>query len=538
MKTFIVGLTLAAGLLASATASAGQLSRFTVCADPGNMPLSNKKGQGFENKIGQVLGSALGTGVNFQWWPSMGRGVMRKTVGAHLCDAWLDMDPHTDGATTTVPLYRSTFVLVSRKNEHLHIKNLDDPVLQKLKIGVYQMSAIREVLSEHNVNNTQVQYVTYDGDIHPDDQPSHQVQQVADGTLDVAAIWGPMAGYYKTIKHEPLVLQPVNLMSDDIPLQFDMALALPKNHPELKAAVEKAMYDSKAAIKKVLVDYGVPLVQCHRCVISGDLPAHGPYTHSTPETTATAAPAKTSAQDDQRLADLKRWLAQGANPNHELQDAIVANDALRVNYLLKHGADANDVDNGGYTALANATRFGFDAIAEDLIAHHADVNRKDGGSWTPLMYAAWDDDAPLVRALAAKGAHLEDRDSKGMTPLAIAAQNGKTKAESALIDAGANVNQTIAGGGYTPLMLAVLSGSSDGAQRLIAHGAKVNAANPGGVTALMIATAHHDADLVRLLLKHGADPAAKTQDGRTALSIARQRNDTAMIKLLKGGKST
>lgn len=538
MKSTIIGMALMASLLSAIPASANDnLKSLTICADPGNMPLSNDKGQGFENKIGQVLGNALGTGVSFQWWPSMGHGMMRKTLGSGICDAWMDMDPHTEGANTTIPLYRSTFVLVSRQNEHLHIKNLDDPILRKLKLGVFQISAVREALTEHNVNNTQVHYLSYDGNINPKDQPSYQVQQVADGTLDAAAIWGPMAGYYKTIKKEPLVLQPLNMMSDDIPLQFEMSLALPKQHPELKAIIEKAMRDSKDQIKQVLVDYGVPLVKCDKCLISGDLPAHAPYSPKQQLATDEAQVSKQNQGGGVSIAQLKQWLAHGADPNHELQDAIVANDMTRVDYLLGHGADANNVGNDGYPALTNATRFGFDNIARDLIGHKADVNQKDLDGWTPMMYAAWDDDPAMVKVLANHGAELDTKDSKGMTPLAIAAQNGKSKAEAALIKAGADINLPTAGGGYTPLMLAAISGSPETAQQLIDHGAKVNAKNAGGVTALMIATAHNHPDVVSLLLKHGADISAKTEDGRTAISIANDSDNQAMLKLLKGGKT-
>lgn len=553
MKTFTIGLALAAGFLISApvladssaatsgTAASG-LSRFVVCADPGNMPLSSDKGGGFENKIGEILGNALGTGVSFKWWPSVGHGIMRKTLGSSLCDAWMDMVPHTEGAATTTPLYRSTFVLVSRKDEHLHIKNLSDPKLKKIKLGVYQLSAAREALTQHGNNNTVIQYLSYDGFMNPKDQPSYQVQQVADGSLDAVAIWGPFAGYYKTIKHEPLVIQPLNLMSDYIPLQFDMALALPKDQPKLMAAVEKAMRQSKTAIKQVLVDYGVPLVECKQCIISGKLPAHAPYNEQQILAYNRIQIALANKGGGVSLAQLKQTLAQGANPNDELQDAIVGDSIIRVRYLINHGADVNNVDNNGYPALINATRFGDNSIAFDLIRHNADVNVKDISGWTPLMYAAWGDNATMVIALAAKGANLEAVNAKGVTPLGIAAENGKSKAEGALITAGADVNKPIAGGGYTPLMLAAISGSQGAAQQLIEHGAKINAKNPGGVTALMIAAAHNYPQLVSLLLQNGADATVKTADGRTALDLSQSHNHPAVVKLLQAaaaaGKST
>jgi quinoprotein dehydrogenase-associated probable ABC transporter substrate-binding protein len=533
---------LAVGGLAIGPCAHAASGTLTVCADPGNMPLSSRNGEGLENKLAPVIAEGMGQTVQFQWWPTIGHGMMRKTLGDSLCDVWLDMPPETEGALTTVPLYRSTFVLVTRSDRHLRIKDLDDPLLEKLRLGVYETSSIRAALAEHghNGNNLSIHYVTYNTVADPTEQPSYQVQQVIDGTLDAAAVWGPLAGYYKTIKHAPIELQPLNLMDDRIPLQEDLALAVAKGRADLKAQLEQAMRKQKDKIRQVLVDYGVPLVQCPECIISGDLPAHGPYAPlAPPPTTAAAAPQKTEGVS---LDQLKQWLAQGAKPNDELQNAILAQDLSRVDYLLAHGADPNASDNAGYTALTNAARFGFAKVAADLIDHHADVNRADRSGWTPLMYAAWNDDAELVRMLAAKGAELETRSPDGLTPLAIAAQNAKSKALAALIAAGAKVNGAFGQGGYTPLMLATASGSVENVRLLLEHGAQVNARNAGGVTALMIAAAGNQGDLVQLLLDRGADPQAQSQDGRTALSIAQTNNNTEAVKLLessvrKTGKS-
>src|ERR1700729_3569512 len=103
---------LIAGMLVSGgPALAAELNSLTVCADPGNMPLSNQKGEGFENKIAQVIGAALGTGVQYYWRPSIERGLMRTTLSEGNCDLWMDMATDTEGAILLAPLYRSTFVL-------------------------------------------------------------------------------------------------------------------------------------------------------------------------------------------------------------------------------------------------------------------------------------------------------------------------------------------------------------------------------------------------------------------------------------------
>jgi quinoprotein dehydrogenase-associated probable ABC transporter substrate-binding protein len=523
---------LIAGLLAvSGAALGGELKSLTVCADPGNMPLSNQKGEGFENKIAQVIGTALGTGVQYYWRPSIERGLMRTTLSEGNCDLWMDMATDTEGAAILSPLYRSTFVLAYRNDKGIDIKSLDDPALKKLRVGVFQVSAIREVLSEHGVvSNTVIHYISHNADIVEDQQPSYQVQQVIDGSLDVAAAWGPMAGYYAKVLHAPLIIRPVNMMENQIPMEFDMALAVPRGRPDIKAAVERALVQHKSDIQQILVDFGVPLVKCEDCTISGELPSHGPYAPVKPAMETAAVTAK---MRDARMADLKKWLAQGANPDDELHNAVVANDIDRVRYLVAHGAAVDARDGEGYTPLINATRFGFVEVATYLVEHKSDANLPDRSNWTPLMFAAWDDSPPLVKVLIAHGARLDSTDNEGLTPLAIAAQNGKAKAARALITAGADVNAPIAQGGYTPLMLASVSGSSDLATLLIEHGAKVNATNPGGVTALMIAAADNHSKIAELLLKSGADVNARSEDGRTALSIAEANSNDAVVKLLQ-----
>src|SRR5277367_133227 len=457
---------LAAGLLAASGAGFGaELKSLTVCADPGNMPLSSQKGEGFENKIAQVIGAALGTGVQYYWRPSIERGLMRTTLSEGNCDLWMDMATDTEGAVVLAPLYRSTFVLAYRNDKGIDIKSLDDPALKKLRVGVFQVSAIRQALADHHVvSNTVVHYLSHNADIVAANQPSYQVQQVIDGELDVAAAWGPMAGYYKAMLHAPLIIQPVNLMDDTEQLEFDMALAVPRGRADVKAAIEQAIEQHKSEIHQILVDFGVPLVKCADCLISGDLPSHGPYKAPVPEVRAATIDVKAQRA---RMAELKQSLAQGANPDDELQNAIVADDMARIRYLVDHGAHVDATDGEGHPALVNAARFGFMDAATYLVERKANPNLPDPSGWTPLMYAAWNDQPDLAKMLLAHGARLDSVDNDGVTALAIAVQNAKVKSALALLDAGADVNVAVAKGGYTPLMLAAISGSIEVAAALI-----------------------------------------------------------------------
>jgi quinoprotein dehydrogenase-associated probable ABC transporter substrate-binding protein len=526
------GPTLAAALVTGAVTLLGApraaQAELRVCADPGNMPLSNNRGEGFENRMADVLASALGTTVSYYYRPGVERGLTRNTLYANNCDVMLDMPPDSEDVLTTKPLYRSTFVLVYRSDRGYDFKSLDDPRLRRLKVGVYETSAVREALLEHGVvQNVSIHYLSHDADLVPKDQPSYQVQEVIDGTLDVAAVWGPMAGYYKVMKHAPLTIQPVNLMDDATPLEFDMAIALRSSDHELARRLDQAMQEKRDALLAILTEYGVPLVKCADCIISGDLPSHGPY--APPKLEAAPAPATPTVS----IAQLNSWLASGASLTEELNDAVMADDLKRVSYLVeqKHASVAA-TNLQGETPLQQALIERSATMVAFLIAHGADVNQRDRDGWTPLMQAAYADDAAGVKALVAHGADLNAASRQNLTPLGIAVQYGKNDAAMALLAAGASPGTAIGGAGYTPLMLAVANDAAPLAQGLLAKGADVNAVNSGGVTALMIAAAEGHADMVELLLRAGANASVRSSRGDTALSIARAKGNTKVMQLL------
>lgn len=528
----------AAGALAlgATQADAQEIRALRVCADPGNMPLSNDKGEGFQNKIAQVLGEALGTGVQYDFRPSTERGLMRGTLDANMCDVMFDLPVGLERVLTTRPVYRSTFVLASRTDRKLRFENLDDPRLKKLKIGVYQMSSVREALADHGIkDNTVTHFISYDGATVPEHQPTYQVQRMIDGELDLVAIWGPFAGWYKTIKQAPITLQPVNLMTADPPLQFEMALGVRRGDRGLRDKLDEVLVSRKDQIRAILEEYGVPLVQCAECVISGELVAQQVAAEPKTEVASMATPSGgTGASLDQ----LKRWLKEGADPNDELSNAATAGDVVRVRYLLEHGADVDTRDDEGYTPLLTAVKTRYNDLTRFLIQHGADVNLADRDGWTPLMYAAWRDSPEIVGMLLEKGAQLETANQQGLTPLCIAAQHGRSGAIAALLAAGANANLSVGAGGYTPLMLALVGGWDDAAAKLVERGADVNAQNKAGITPLIIAAAANRVDSVRLLLQHGADAGAASEDGTTALGIASERDNRAVVEVLEQARAS
>src|SRR6516164_416525 len=518
---------------AKAAYKAKKIDQLVVCADPGNMPFSNIKEEGLENKIAYVLGDAMGAKVSFYWRPMLERALNRETFDARACDVMITVPANYGSQLTTTPVYRTTYVLAYRNDKGFDFKNFDDPKLKELKIGVFQTSGVREALVKHGLaDNLKLHVVTHDADLKPENQPYYQVQQVVDGDLDVAAVWGPFAGWIKS-KGEPITLQPVNLWEDTIPLEFDLAIGVRKTDVLLKYALEFALEDKKGEVEKILRDYGVPLLQCSRCLIAGDLPAHG-YYNTVSQQDFKARPDL--ASPDQVVTQEKEegWLAAGADITQELSDAIIANDLARVKFLVSKGADVNKVDDQGATPLTSAARQRHPEMVALLVRLGANVNEPNKDGMTPLIAGVMRDHVPTIKVLLEKGADIEKPNADGYRPLAIAIAEDKFEVGKALMEAGANVNAASGPENLAPLMIvaaqtspaegAIFLPSStrplDIAKGLVERGADVNAKSNIGTTALMIAATHNNPPMIGLLIESGADIDAKNNQGKTAQDVA------------------
>lgn len=497
-----------------------------VCADPGNMPLSNKAGEGFQNKIAQVVADAMGRRLEYEWRTYYQRGLARSTINAGRCDVLMDLNSDFEQGLTTQPLYRSAYVLVMRKGLTLVPASLDDPALKKLRLGVFQSSPARQALYEHGISGD-VQYLFYDSATAPEEHPGKLVERVAANELDAAESWGPVAGYYAQCSGLGVV--PLNTI-DDAVLEYSMAWAVSRKNADLRDALNTALQQSAVKIAEILRSYHVPLVRCSDCVVAGDLASHGPYAVPT---LATKAPSP--AASSQELAQLQLRIADGADPNQELAHALDAGDALRVAWLLRHGADANHPNLLGEPPLHQAIRNQEPDLVSLLLDAGARLDARDASGWTALMKAAWANDADSVVKLVGKRAPVDTVSSDGWSALDLAVSYADVGVVQALLKAGANVRRANPTG-FTPVMFAVARDDPAILDAVLARGAEVGHANQAGVTALMLAAAAGREAVAKRLLAAGADPSARNRDGKTAAALAQARGDTALATLLTQAK--
>ena len=256
-------LALLSGCARTEVASAGNQLR--VCADPNNMPFSNRKLEGFENRIADLVARELDATVTYTWWAQR-RGFIRNTLNASTCDLVIGVPASFDLTAVTDPYYRSSYVFVTRKDRTLDIASLDDPRLRALKIGVQLVgddganTPPVHALDRRGITNLRG-YLVY-GDYREANPTAAIVDAVANGEVDVAIVWGPIAGYFAKRQAVPLALVPVSPQIDlpFMPLVFDMAMGVRRQDTTFRRQLDSIIERRRDAIAAILDEYAVPRV--------------------------------------------------------------------------------------------------------------------------------------------------------------------------------------------------------------------------------------------------------------------------------------
>jgi quinoprotein dehydrogenase-associated probable ABC transporter substrate-binding protein len=237
-----------------------------VCADPNNLPFSNQREQGFENRLAELIATELGASVRYTWWPQR-RGFIRNTLAAGKCDLVMGTTFGAERVLTTRPYYRSTYVFVFRKDRHITVRSLDDPALRTLRIGVqlvgddYANTPPVHALSRRGIAGNLVGFSVF-GDYSQENPPARIIDAVISRDVDLAVAWGPLAGYFA--KRSPVALEivPVSPAVDPPGLRFtfDISLAVRTADVALKDELESILERKRSDVDRILRDYGVPRV--------------------------------------------------------------------------------------------------------------------------------------------------------------------------------------------------------------------------------------------------------------------------------------
>jgi mxaJ protein len=234
-----------------------------VCADPDNMPLSNQKGEGFEQKIAELIAQEWQAKIEYAWWP-VRRGFFSRALNGRYCDVAIEAPAGLDMAGVTEPYFRSGYVFITRKDSGLDITSLADPRLKKLKIGVNLLHSDAEntppamALSRYGVVGNLTGYSTFYTD---NDRPEDIVNAVASKAVDIAIVWGPLAGYFAPKAKVPLAVVPLPERDSlsDFPFRFNIAMGVRRRDKALRDSLNAVIERKKPEIMGILKNYGVPL---------------------------------------------------------------------------------------------------------------------------------------------------------------------------------------------------------------------------------------------------------------------------------------
>jgi mxaJ protein len=264
----------------AADASAAEKNVLRVCGDPNNMPFSNEGLEGIENKIAAVLAKDLGWDVEYVWWPHQ-RGLVKRVLDTGRCDVLVGIPKGYDLVRWTKPYYRTGYVIAYQKDRVgvTDLRSLDDPRLKTLKVGVQVNTPPHLALGQRGIvgDNVVGYQLMFDSNYHPEDYPGRVVEELIAGRIDVALVWGPIAGYFQKKKGAgSLVLVPLEDSSaSSPPFTFEISMGVRKANTELKARLEQALEQKRDEIRAILEEFGVPLLPLTASLPGGGAGAPG-----------------------------------------------------------------------------------------------------------------------------------------------------------------------------------------------------------------------------------------------------------------------
>ncbi len=247
-----------AGAAAAQTSDLVTRNALRVCADPANMPFSNTAGEGFENKIAELIASKLGVPVEYTWFPQA-TGFVRMTLGLNRCDVIIGFAQGDELVQNTNHYYRSTYVFVTKADGPLAgVTSLSDPLLKDKRLGVVAGTPPATVLAQNGLIGKAKGYaLTVDRRF---ESPTEQmIADIASGTIDGGLMWGPIGGYYA--KKAEVPLKVVALPKEPgTRMTYRITMGVRFHDQDWKRQLNRLIRDNQDEINAILADYGVPLL--------------------------------------------------------------------------------------------------------------------------------------------------------------------------------------------------------------------------------------------------------------------------------------
>jgi len=232
---------------------------FRACGDPRNLPFSNDKGEGFENKLAELFAAKLGKKLSYTYFPQA-TGFVRMTLGSYRCDIIMGFPQGDDQAQVTVPYYRTTYALVFKPGSGLEdVTTIDSPKLKDKRIGIVARTPPSTAMAVNGLLAHAKSYPLF-VDTRADSSAQAMIDDLVRGEIDCGILWGPMAGYYASKADPPLLVVPLTRETAGPPMSFRIGMAVRPADQEWKRTLNKLIMENQAEINKILISYSIPII--------------------------------------------------------------------------------------------------------------------------------------------------------------------------------------------------------------------------------------------------------------------------------------
>jgi quinoprotein dehydrogenase-associated probable ABC transporter substrate-binding protein len=232
---------------------------FRACGDPRNLPFSNDKGEGFENKLAELLAAKLGKKLSYTYFPQA-TGFVRMTLGSYRCDTIMGLPQGDEQAQVTIPYYRTTYALIAKRGSGLDdVTTIDDPKLRDKRIGIVAKTPPTTNMALNGLLAHAKSYPLFI-DTRADSSAQAMIDDLAKGDIDCGILWGPIAGYYASRADPPLLVVPLIKETKGPPMTFRIGMAVRPADQEWKRTLNKLITENQAEINKLLISYNIPIL--------------------------------------------------------------------------------------------------------------------------------------------------------------------------------------------------------------------------------------------------------------------------------------
>jgi quinoprotein dehydrogenase-associated probable ABC transporter substrate-binding protein len=246
-----------------------------VCADPRNLPFSNERGEGFENKLAELLAAKLQKKIDYMYFPQA-TGFVRMTLGAHRCDVIMGFPQGDDLVQGTNPYYRTAYALVSKQNSGLEdVAALEDARLKGRHIGIVAGTPPATNMAVNGLMTNAKPYPLMI-DTRVDSSAEAMINDLTKGEIDAAILWGPMAGFYAHKANPPLHVTPLVNEKTGPQLVYRIGMGVRRADQNWKRLLNRLIQENQSEINKILVDYGVPLLDENNRSITAETATKSP----------------------------------------------------------------------------------------------------------------------------------------------------------------------------------------------------------------------------------------------------------------------